>query len=330
MSGGAGMAGAAPVVDTRRSRLSDGVDDDWRCCDTAAMPWHTRAGHLPPERVGGQSPERKKSRAVAAISGVGEAEASDARPVAGARKPARFSVFDQEDCVTPVLQHLEVGHVIMLSQVSRLLRRACDSHELWAGFCLRDFGQDSHKIMNVYEAAELTGSSGRVCSGSVVAGHVLCRGIQYKHLYRKMLAYEIELHFVSGPMGTPIIKVVNDEAAGRCRTPMTVAGAQEDAAARDEEHHKSRAVSIGRSRQNDISILQDEMVSRKHGEIYREGVLYLFRDVGSINGTFINAEPVKQVCKCKCVKEKEICSVINAEQLQQGLLVAARRLNPKP
>jgi hypothetical protein len=55
-----------------------------------------------------------------------------------------------------------------------------------------------------------------------------------------------------------------------------------------------RVVSIGRSRQNDISILQDEMVSRKHGEIFREGIFYWFKDVGSINGTFINQEQIQQ------------------------------------
>jgi len=45
---------------------------------------------------------------------------------------------------------------------------------------------------------------------------------------------------------------------------------------------------IGRSRQNNICILQDEMVSRKHAKISKSGYNYLIHDVGSINGTFVN------------------------------------------
>ena len=45
---------------------------------------------------------------------------------------------------------------------------------------------------------------------------------------------------------------------------------------------------IGRSRQNNICILQDEMVSRKHAKISKSGFHYLIHDVGSINGTFVN------------------------------------------
>lgn len=118
-----------------------------------------------------------------------------------------FSIFDAEDCVTPVLLHLQVQHVVLLSQVSRFLNRSCESNELWAAFCLRGFGEDSDKIMRVYEKAEVLGSPGSVQCGMGSRG--LYRGIQYKALYRKMMNYEIELHFLSGPMGNPIIKVVS-------------------------------------------------------------------------------------------------------------------------
>lgn len=51
---------------------------------------------------------------------------------------------------------------------------------------------------------------------------------------------------------------------------------------------KIETTNIGRSRQNDICILQDEMVSRKHGKIIPKARRYMLQDLGSINGTFIN------------------------------------------
>jgi pSer/pThr/pTyr-binding forkhead associated (FHA) protein len=51
---------------------------------------------------------------------------------------------------------------------------------------------------------------------------------------------------------------------------------------------KSQETNIGRSRANDICILQDEMVSRKHGKIIPRARCYMLEDLGSINGTFIN------------------------------------------
>ncbi len=51
---------------------------------------------------------------------------------------------------------------------------------------------------------------------------------------------------------------------------------------------KTEPTAIGRSRQNNICILQDEMVSRKHGKIIPQARAYMLQDLGSINGTFIN------------------------------------------
>jgi len=155
-----------------------------------------------------------------------------------------FSIFDVEDCVTPLLLHLSVRHVSLLSQVNRMLRKTCGNLDVWAGFCLRDFGEDADKIRSLYEKAEFPGSP----RGG-------CLDLDYRTIYRKMMSYEIELHFLSGPMGNPIIKVIGSE----CTMETPKGGLQHD-----------RVVSIGRSRQNDVSILKDEMVSRNHAEVFRK------------------------------------------------------------
>ena len=211
----------------------------------------------------------------------------------GAQRARSMNLFDQEDCVVPVLHHLDVHSVLRIGQVNRMVRRLCDSHELWAGFCLRDFGEDSDEIMSAFEKAEFPSSPGTVIRGAVSGSRTLFKGIQYKLLYRKMLNYEIELHFVSGPMEPDIIKVDGRQCTvGTQRR--SDSGPAPDAEDRQEDELADvrPVVSIGRSRTNDISILQDEMVSRKHGEIFRQGTSYWFKDVGSINGTFINSEQV--------------------------------------
>lgn len=45
---------------------------------------------------------------------------------------------------------------------------------------------------------------------------------------------------------------------------------------------------MGRSRKNNICILQDEMVSRTHAKLSVKGGKYYIQDLGSINGTAIN------------------------------------------
>ncbi len=49
----------------------------------------------------------------------------------------------------------------------------------------------------------------------------------------------------------------------------------------------SDLVSLGRDPRSDI-FLDDITVSRRHAEVAREGERYLIRDVGSLNGTYIN------------------------------------------
>lgn len=53
-------------------------------------------------------------------------------------------------------------------------------------------------------------------------------------------------------------------------------------------------VSLGRDPDSDI-FLDDVTVSRRHAEVERSGARYSIRDVGSLNGTYINRQLVDQV-----------------------------------
>mmetsp|Transcript_31286 Transcript_31286/g.45774 ORF Transcript_31286/g.45774 Transcript_31286/m.45774 type:complete len:334 (-) Transcript_31286:297-1298(-) len=87
----------------------------------------------------------------------------------------------------------------------------------------------------------------------------------YQRIYRSMLDFRIDIAFLAGPRA-------NEEP---CKI------------------SKIETTNIGRSRQNDICILQDEMVSRKHGKIIPKARRYMLQDLGSINGTFINTKQVQ-------------------------------------
>jgi len=50
---------------------------------------------------------------------------------------------------------------------------------------------------------------------------------------------------------------------------------------------------VGRSTSADI-FLDDVTVSRKHAEFVREGRVFWVRDVGSLNGTYVNRERIDQ------------------------------------
>jgi pSer/pThr/pTyr-binding forkhead associated (FHA) protein len=52
-------------------------------------------------------------------------------------------------------------------------------------------------------------------------------------------------------------------------------------------------ISVGRSSDNDIR-LSDELVSRRHANIDRQGIGFMITDLGSTNGTFVNGQPVRQ------------------------------------
>ena len=52
-------------------------------------------------------------------------------------------------------------------------------------------------------------------------------------------------------------------------------------------------VSVGRDPRSDI-FLDDVTVSRHHAEVARDGARYSIRDVGSLNGTYVNRRLVDQ------------------------------------
>jgi pSer/pThr/pTyr-binding forkhead associated (FHA) protein len=52
-------------------------------------------------------------------------------------------------------------------------------------------------------------------------------------------------------------------------------------------------VSIGRGPQNDL-VIEDVGASREHGVILRQENYFIFKDLGSLNGTMLNGKPVSQ------------------------------------
>ena len=55
----------------------------------------------------------------------------------------------------------------------------------------------------------------------------------------------------------------------------------------------SDVVSVGRDPDSDI-FLDDITVSRRHAEVQRDGARYSIRDVGSLNGTYVNRRLVDE------------------------------------
>lgn len=55
----------------------------------------------------------------------------------------------------------------------------------------------------------------------------------------------------------------------------------------------SDVVSVGRDPDSDI-FLDDITVSRRHAEVERDGARYSIRDVGSLNGTYVNRQLVDE------------------------------------
>jgi pSer/pThr/pTyr-binding forkhead associated (FHA) protein len=55
----------------------------------------------------------------------------------------------------------------------------------------------------------------------------------------------------------------------------------------------SDLVTAGRHPESDI-FLDDVTVSRRHAEFYRRGGQYTVRDVGSLNGTYVNRERIEE------------------------------------
>jgi len=55
----------------------------------------------------------------------------------------------------------------------------------------------------------------------------------------------------------------------------------------------SDVVAIGRHPQSDI-FFNDVTVSRRHAEVYRDGHQYRVKDVGSLNGTYVNRDLIDE------------------------------------
>ena len=55
----------------------------------------------------------------------------------------------------------------------------------------------------------------------------------------------------------------------------------------------SDITTAGRHRDSDI-FLDDVTVSRRHAEFYRHGDRFTVRDVGSLNGTYVNRERIEE------------------------------------
>ena len=55
----------------------------------------------------------------------------------------------------------------------------------------------------------------------------------------------------------------------------------------------SDVVSLGRDPASDI-FLDDITVSRRHAEVERDGARYSLRDVGSLNGTYVNRKRIER------------------------------------
>jgi pSer/pThr/pTyr-binding forkhead associated (FHA) protein len=56
----------------------------------------------------------------------------------------------------------------------------------------------------------------------------------------------------------------------------------------------SELTEVGRRPDSDI-FLDDVTVSRRHAEFYRQGTRFAVRDVGSLNGTYVNRERIEEV-----------------------------------
>jgi pSer/pThr/pTyr-binding forkhead associated (FHA) protein len=75
---------------------------------------------------------------------------------------------------------------------------------------------------------------------------------------------------------------------------------------------EDRPVSVGRHPDSDI-FLDDITVSRRHSVIERDGSSFRIRDVGSLNGTYVNHERVDQA------------PIANGDEIQVGRFVLAFR-----
>jgi hypothetical protein len=82
-----------------------------------------------------------------------------------------------------------------------------------------------------------------------------------------------------------------EPSSGEARGPALVVRAGGGRAGESFETDGPRTL-IGRSPECDV-FLDDVTVSRRHAEIVHEGVAYVIRDLGSLNGTFVNRHRIE-------------------------------------
>lgn len=68
---------------------------------------------------------------------------------------------------------------------------------------------------------------------------------------------------------------------------------------RNKDIEIDRIIKIGRSRENDIVIIDDPMVSRRHALIEQKGDIFYLIDKDSTNGTFLNNSPIPKGGRCE-------------------------------
>ena len=90
---------------------------------------------------------------------------------------------------------------------------------------------------------------------------------------------------------TPEVVSGENVPAGEPRGPALVVRAGGGRAGESFETEGPRTL-IGRSPECDV-FLDDVTVSRRHAEIVREGGAYVIRDLGSLNGTFVNRHRIE-------------------------------------
>src|SRR5260370_4593181 len=89
-----------------------------------------------------------------------------------------------------------------------------------------------------------------------------------------------------------------------------------------------KSVSLGRSRENTV-VLHDEHASRHHAQIYPENGGWFIRDLGTLNGTFVNGEKITQGV---CLQHDQVIGIADMRlrfcQEESGLLIGTFREIP--
>jgi two-component system, NtrC family, response regulator HydG len=91
---------------------------------------------------------------------------------------------------------------------------------------------------------------------------------------------------------------------------------------------KGQAVSLGRSRENTV-VLHDEHASRHHAQIYPDNGGWFLRDLGTLNGTFVNGEKITQAVRLQHNQVIGIADMrLRFRQEDSGLLMGTFREIP--